>query len=180
MPRFDQILKIPALQEAIDKEQVEKEINPFLDAMSQMESSGGQNLNHKRMVAGIHAGDTAQGQYGLMPNTVKELTYTKGDQRDPMIEQLRGLPIEDIMAEVKVNPELEKVYAEALARKLLTNAMGDEEKAAIGWRWGHNLREDQLEKKAKRKKAYINRFSKLFNTQPVEVAEDNINSLPET
>ncbi len=41
--------------------------NPILDAISQVESSGGKNLNHKTMQHGIHAGMTAGGKYAMMP-----------------------------------------------------------------------------------------------------------------
>ena len=39
---------------------------------SMIESSGGKNLKHKKMTGGIHEGDSAQGQYGIMPNTAEE------------------------------------------------------------------------------------------------------------
>ena len=39
---------------------------------SMIESSGGKNLKHKKMTSGIHEGDSAQGQYGIMPNTAEE------------------------------------------------------------------------------------------------------------
>jgi hypothetical protein len=183
VPRFTQIFpRLPELQEAIDKKQVEEQIAPFLAKMSEMESSGGKNVDHKRMVAGIHAGDVAQGQWGLMPNTIKELTYTKGDERDPKIEQLRGMPLDVITEEAKQNPELERKYAEALARKILTNSMGDEELAAVGWRYGHNLNEGKLQNIAKKKRGYLNRFKKLFELEPKKeiIAEDQSITLPES
>lgn len=42
---------------------------PILGAIADVESSGGNNLNHKTMESGMHKGHTAGGMFGMMPHS---------------------------------------------------------------------------------------------------------------
>lgn len=96
----------------------------FLQLMSLLETSGGKDMNHQTMTKGIHAGDTAKGQYGLMPNTIKEFKHRA---------KLLGEPI----------PKNESQIANALSDHL-ENKTDDPEKRAYMWQYGHNLDPDQI------------------------------------
>jgi hypothetical protein len=117
------------------------EIDQFLSLISQLESSGGKNLAHKTIESGIHAGDTAIGQYGLMPNTIEEMARRSG--RGP--------------ASV---PQNEEEIARQLAAQVLSRQPSDE-MAAFSWNQGHNLSPNQIEERNYQEHPYVQRFQKL-------------------
>jgi hypothetical protein len=107
----------------------------FLKAISQIESSGGQNTNHPVSNAPIQMGQHAIGQYGLMPNTVDEMMKRSGTRGPASI--MPGSPAEDQMAN-------------QLADRVL-NRFQDPNMAAYAWHSGHNLTPDQI-----RERNYLN------------------------
>lgn len=100
----------------------------FLKLMSQLESSGGKNLNHKPSVHGTNPGDTAIGQYGIMPQTAYEVVHPTGGkvQTDPNMWQYNDLDKNQLAAEVAKNPDLEKAIAGQYADKVLNRAQSPE------------------------------------------------------
>lgn len=88
----------------------------FLKMIKHIESTGGANTDHKTMEEGIHKGHSAQGPYGLMPNTKAEL-----ERRHPSHEFID-----------------DKDYASKYADIVLKRAEGDETLAAGLWNAGHN------------------------------------------
>lgn len=125
----------------------------FLDAISQIESSGGQNLNHPIMQSGIQAGDQAMGKYGLMPNTIKELAH-----RNPA-----SLPLEsDLKAQLQAQPQIEQAAANQLADRLL-NRMPNADMAAYAWNQGHNLTPEQVMQRNYEQSPYVLKFHKIRN-----------------
>lgn len=124
----------PLQQDTISMEN--KFIADFLKRISMNESSGGQNTDHKQIKHGIHKGDKASGQYGVMRNTADEMARRN---------ELNYTPNPD---------ETAVLLAEHLAKK--TNA--DEEAMAAGWTYGHN---SSLEKLDKLKKSdYVKNYLK--------------------
>ena len=111
----------------------------FLKLMSQLESSGGKNLNHKPSVHGANPGDTAIGQYGLMPQTAYEVVHPTGGkiQTDPNMWQYNDLDKNQLAAEVAKNPDLEKAIAGQYADKVLNRAQSPEA-ASEAWLAGPN------------------------------------------
>lgn len=105
----------------IDKSDVAR----FLHYIKEIESSGGQNTNHPVIESGIHAGDQAQGDYGMMPNTMDELK-----RRYPALAK-------------QTDPDL---LAPKLAEQVLNKADKDETLAAALWNQGHNTSEDKFDK----------------------------------
>jgi len=139
---------------------MENEINKFLEKISQIESSGGKNTNHKTMESGIHSGDSAFGNYGLMPNTVKEMAKRErmsgGKELSPLLE----MDGEQIKQYLRDKPEAEQIIARGLARKLLTR-FGSPEEAAYAWNQGHNLSPEKLAKRNFQDHDYVKKFQKL-------------------
>lgn len=107
-----------------------KQVSEFLKKMSEIESSGGRNINHKQMVSGIHKGTAAVGDYGIMPNTALEIGKRHG------MEELQGLSPEQAQDLLSKDPELAERIAETMASKLLNKT--DEETANYMWQYGHN------------------------------------------
>ena len=113
----------------------------FLQAMSMLESSGGKNLNHKTIKRGIHAGDAATGQYGLMPNTIDEMKHRA---------ELAGEEI----------PETEEEVANKLYEHIAAKT-DDPVKQAHMWQHGHNINPDKLTDDVLAKSERANRFRGL-------------------
>lgn len=136
----------------------------FLQLMSLMESSGGKNVNHKTVEGGIQAGDTAMGQYGLMPNTIKEMAQRRNIQNtgDHFDKQIQNVDNEIVPSVLVAHPELESRYAEELAAKALEKSGGNQVDAAYRWRWGHNLPNDRVEEIKAQNPDYFERMKKLM------------------
>jgi hypothetical protein len=136
----------------------------FLKLISLIESSGGKNVDHKQMKTGLHKGDSAMGQYGLMPNTLKEITNRRRLQH-------RLGPDDGIMSQVdpknwkqviETQPLIEQNYAADLAERVIKKAGGDLEKAAYMWNQGHNLDPSKITEEQLAGSGYVKKF-KDFN-----------------
>lgn len=130
-------------QSIIDKHQSKNSnIDSFLNTISMNESSGGKNLNHKQIKEGLHAGDSAVGQYGLMPNTIKEMAIRMG--KDNPMYQYANMKNSAVTDSMKKNPEHENEIAKFMANHLHDKFGGDENKMAYAWNMGHNLTDDHF------------------------------------
>lgn len=143
----------------LEKEKLD-EMNPdrfnrdqFLDAISQIESSGGKNLRHPTMDSGLHQGQHALGQYGLMPNTVKDTAKRMG-AASPI------LPDTDI--EQAMNPQVERQIASELAKRVLTK-YPNEDMAAYSWNQGTSLSPKEIEARDYENSPYVQKFKKIRN-----------------
>lgn len=104
------------------------QVRNFLRKISILESSGGENTNHPEMKEGMHAGTSAVGQYGLMPLTAQDLDRQYG------VNELQGLPKEEVQQQLTEDPELQQRLASTLASQLLNK--NPEETAAYKWEAG--------------------------------------------
>lgn len=129
----------------------------FLKIIAQIESSGGKNLNHPVIESGLQAGQQAMGNYGLLPNTVQELTNRARLQKQvtPEMEEASRNP-----ASLRENPALQQVYAEQLANHVLDKTQ-DPEMAAFAWNAGHNLKPDEIKKRDYLNNSYVKKFQKI-------------------
>lgn len=109
----------------------------FRDATAQIESSGGKNFKHKKMGEdSIHAGDSAIGTYGIMPNTIKEFS-NRYPNWEPY-QQVKDLSSSEMKASIEADPELEQDMVEPMADFVLEK-YGSPRKANYAWEQGHNL-----------------------------------------
>lgn len=120
----------------------------FLQLMSMLESSGGKNTNHKRIKHGIHAGDKAIGEFGLMPNTIEEF------QRRA---KLKKMPI----------PQGEQEVADMLESHLSAKTQ-DPDKKAYMWQYGHNLDPNKIDEQMLEKNERVRRFRELQRTLGIQ------------
>lgn len=134
-------------------------IRSFLNNISQIESSGGKNFNHKPVQTGIQAGTTAIGRYGLMPNTVNEVLnrLRMNGQITPELNQLRNLDPVTLKSTLEKNPNLEDQIAQSLAGKVL-DTQQDEDKAAYSWHKGHNLTPEQVDSRDYQDNDYVKKY----------------------
>jgi hypothetical protein len=149
---------------------------PFLDAISQIESSGGKNMDHPMLQHGLQQGTSAMGKYALMPNTVKEI-INRRRQAGTMTTDLSDLDQmspQDMKTKIEGDPELEDELAKSLAVRVLQRQLGDEDKAAYSWTMGHNLSphdipDDKLNDMSSKGGQYVDKFRRIkdqMNQQP--------------
>lgn len=115
----------------------------FLSDMAAIESSSGNNTNHKMMDTGMHTGQKAVGSFGLMPKTVKDMAK-RMDKTGEIPGVLRALvnsdlPEQEVADIVAADPELEMSVAEKLYNHIATN-LKDPEHQNLAWEYGHNLK----------------------------------------
>lgn len=151
----------------------------FLNTISQLESSGGQNTQHEPMTSGIQAGTTAIGQYGLMPNTVKELVNRRRVRgtSTPELQDLADMDPQRMKVYIEGNPGLEQQLADELATKVITRQEGDPERAAYSWKQGDNLKPDEITDDQLNASPYVQKFRRLNDmmNKPQEDQQDDEN-----
>lgn len=137
----------------------QKHIQSFLNNISQVESSGGTNFNHPIVNSGIHAGQSAIGRYGLMPNTVNEVLnrMRMNGTLTPELHQLQQLDPVTLKTTLEKNPNLEDQIAGTLANKVLTR-QPDDETAAYSWHSGHNLKPEDIEQRNYQNDDYVKKY----------------------
>lgn len=141
------------------KKDRQAKIDNFLKTISMNESSGGKNLNHKKMTRGIHAGDSAIGEYAFMPNTVKNIANTL-DEKHPL-KNYSKMSNQKIQQQLAKNPKHQKELATHLANRLHDRFGGDEHKMAYSWNQGHNLQPSHFKNEHK---DYLNHdYVKKYN-----------------
>lgn len=114
-------------------------LRKFLEKISHLESSGGQNVDHKEMNDGIHKGTSAVGSYGIMPKTAQDIDRQSGNT------ELKDMSPEAIQAKLEAEPDLAKRLAETMASKLLRK--NDEETASYKWLHGQYSKPSEEELK---------------------------------
>jgi len=113
----------------------------LLDKIAMLESSGGKDMAHDEIQSpnSIHSGDSAYGTFGLMPNTIEQITKVSPRMgiASPELRSIKGLPADQQLEEVKKNPDLEQESALNLLR-MIKRQKPTEEQAAYMWQYGHN------------------------------------------
>ncbi|MCB0508502.1 MAG: hypothetical protein KDD21_09395 [Bacteroidetes bacterium] len=152
----------------------------FLKIISMIESSGGQNTNHREIQSGIHEGHRAAGQYGLMPNTMQEIA-NRMNQDGSLSDELRqvtSLPPDQMKAAIESNPMYERQLAEYLANQVLNRQHGDEEKAAYSWFQGHNLSPQEIQQRNYKEHDYVKKFNEYRDPENFQKLSELMNRKP--
>lgn len=140
----------------------ENDVQRFLTNISEVESRGGQDTNHPEIQNGIHAGTSAIGRYGLMPNTVKEVINRMKlrGTLTPEMAELQQLDPVKLKETLEANPQIEDQIAGTLAERVLQR-QGDEDKAAFSWNQGHNLKPQQIDAMDYKNSDYVKKYNSL-------------------
>lgn len=136
----------------------------FLSDMSQLESSGGRNTDHRLMTGGMHAGERAVGQYGLMPKTIDEMAgrlEKEGELPGDIADMRETLPPQEFAELISKDPDAEQLMADRLYDHVNKRFAGDEEKMSYGWEMGHNTNPRQLSSAAVEAHPRTEKFRKL-------------------
>lgn len=155
----------------------ERDYSKFLSAISNVESSGGKNLNHPLITYGMHKGDRAIGEYGIMPNTAQEMAnrlVREGNDSDELRE-ITNLPAEEIRDRLESNKNLYNTIAKRMAKHVFRDT--DEPLiAAYRWHQGHNkpaktITEENLANLNESKSNYLDKFLQKYEGQLKNIAE---------
>lgn len=138
----------------------------FLDIIRQIESSGGRDLKHETLQSGVHKGDAAMGEYGIMPKTAQEFIRRRElkDQFGPdeaLMQQMNPEQLKEFLAD---QDRVEQNLADDIATRVLKRSKGDEEKAAYMWNQGHNKLASSIDEDDLDKADYIKKFRNLKNS----------------
>lgn len=141
------------------------DVKAFMKLIKAMESSGGTNTRHVAVDKGIHEGDTAIGNYGIMPNTAKEIAVRReregeGTPSDDVIKNLQNPQVEQLLKE---NPSLAKQYAEFMAKRVLDKTKGDPIAGMTAWHYGHNMSPSQLKDTMDRNPSYVDKVNQRID-----------------
>lgn len=155
----------------------DSQLEEFLRKISQIESSGGKNKKHRRMTSGIHEGDAAMGEFGIMPKTSDEFIgrrKRRGEYGpdDALMQQMSPEERQQFLAD---NPRVETNLARDIAEHVLSRSGGDEEKAAYMWNMGHNKKASSIDDEMLAESPYVKKFRKLrqlLDNKKTMVAEE--------
>lgn len=125
-----------------------QQLQDFLKKISMLESSGGKNIAHQEVESGPQAGETAIGNYGLMPNTMKELAV-----RYPS-PVTNGLSKDELELSALVDPKFANTMAGSMADYLKNKRGLSDEEAAAAWEAGHNKNPEDLDLNSPRAKKF--------------------------
>jgi hypothetical protein len=145
----------------------------YLKHIARLESSDGKDTDHRVMQSGLHAGDAAIGKYGIMPKTAKDISAMFSNKHsdlrkklgenyyDPEVESLQKMKDEDIKKKLTEDPEFERRLARYFATRL--NSMeGDETDKVYRWKYGQNLKKEDINPTKRDSNEYIVRYKKLL------------------
>jgi len=104
----------------------------MLNAIKQVESSGGKNTQHEAIPGKMHHGEHAQGEFGLTPVIIRETI-----KMDPNLKRIHAkaanLHGQDMEHYLQDNPGLEQGIAERHLRRLEHHFGQDPAKIAYAW-----------------------------------------------
>lgn len=145
-------------------------IQQFLSAISQIESSGGKNLNHETISGGMHKGTRAIGKYGLMPLTVKDIINRQRMDHSitPEIAALRNMDRDALQEQFIQQPELEENLANYLANYVLDRQQGNESAAAYSWFMGHNTKPEKITSQKLLNSDYVGKYNKFKSDAAID------------
>lgn len=148
------------------------DVKNFLKLIKAMESSGGKDTGHATIEQGMHKGDAAVGEYGLMPNTVKEMAKKK--QVGPSDDVITKLPNSEVSQVLKENPQLAEQYAKMLATKLMNKTQNDPVLGMTGWLHGHNMPLKSIEEKAQQNPEYVDKVNQRIDENRLQSSNPSV------
>ena len=137
----------------------------FLELIRQIESSGGKDVNHRTMASGLHKGQAAMGEYGIMPKTAQEFVNRRKMRGqfgpdEALMAQMSPSELKDFLAN---QDRVEQNLAGDIADRVLRRSKGDEDKAAYMWNMGHNKKAASIDDENLAESDYVRKFRKLKN-----------------
>lgn len=157
------------------------DLKSFKKLVSALESSDNPNVRHPAAVKGVSKGDTAIGQYGLMPNTIKEMANrAKLSKQDVPSDQMILETSNDQVGEMlQNNPELMNLYVDRLTKHVMEKSNNNPESAYFRWLYGHNLPDQRVEKLKKSDTKTMQRIKNVIEQKHLMSEQPDIIEIPE-
>jgi hypothetical protein len=124
----------------------------FLQAIMELESSSGMNINHKE--------PSCIGRWGLMSPTIKDMVRLF-DIHNPDTQGFVNLETAQLKQIFKKHPELELHIARILARHVIARQKGDLDRAAYAWKNGQNTPHNSITDDMLNNETYVQKFKDL-------------------
>jgi hypothetical protein len=167
--------------------EIKPKLNPDLESIKMIESTGGKNLTHKPITEGLNAGTSAYGKFGLMPLQIVETA--KNDpaisNKHPELLKMHYLHDQDKIKDyVKHHNGLEDELANSHWNRLDKKFEGDKNKMAYAWIKGitGTMKADDNEVKNHDYVKKFNQYQKLrglqthFNKNENDIKRNEIKS----
>ncbi len=148
----------------------------FLWNIKQLETSGGQNLNHSPIKSGKFKGQRAIGKWGLLQPTIKELTNRmrlRGDDTT-QYDHLANMSRDQLAQHFQENPQIELNLARELATHVLKRQGGNENRAAYAWLHGHNLHPADIGKDKTDASSYVSKYNAVSQLNPFKPKKTSV------
>lgn len=151
----------------------ENEQDDFLNAIQGVESNFGQNTNHQPLKNGLQAGTAAIGNYGLMPNTIKDVVGKIGNPGTRLgkyltnqadysdIKNAVDVPDDELKNTVESNPVLQNQLARLLAKDVALKNNNDPQRMSYSWNMGSNVNPNKVPDIQVRNNEYVQKFNKI-------------------
>lgn len=121
----------PAGMDNVSHKQSHYDKNHMLNAIAQVESSGGKFANH-RALGGMHNGEHAYGKYGLTPIVIRETVRLHPELKNKH-QKVVGLSGQDLHHYMQDNPGLEETIAQKHLARLEHHFGKNPEKIGYAW-----------------------------------------------
>lgn len=117
------------------------DIKQFKKLIGTLESNNDPTVRHPAATKGVNAGDTAIGEHGLMPNTIKEFANRAKlkNQNNISDDIIAESPNDQVTEMLQNNPELMKLYVDRIGKHVMGNSDNKQDDAYFRWVYGHNL-----------------------------------------
>jgi hypothetical protein len=149
-----------SIMDDVDTSKLPTDRDEFKRRISGVESNFGQNLNHPTIQSGIHAGDSAIGEYAMMPNTIQEFANRMGNS------EIANIPKEQYPEYFKQHPDEYNKIANYSLDQVFDKFNHDPEMAAYAWNQGHNLSPEKITPKRLNKSPYVQKFRSIKTRLP--------------
>lgn len=156
-------------------------IEQFKKLVSALESSDNPEVRHPAATKGVSKGDTAIGQHGLMPNTVKELANRArlSNEQYPSDETILNADNSQIGEMLQNNPELMKLYVDRLSKHVMEKSNDNPENAYMRWLYGHNLPDERIQQVKKKDPETLQRIRDVIEQKHMMSQQPDAIQIPE-
>lgn len=136
------------------------DLKAFRQVINAVESDNNPDAVHKTLKRGMHKGMAAQGEAGMMPNTLQLMAKRKvrdgvASELDKLIADTDPKAIPEIL---QSNPHKYDQYSNDMAADVLNKSEGMPVEAYLRYKHGQNLEDDSVAKLIKRKPKLVQRI----------------------
>lgn len=155
------------------------DIKQFKKLVGTLESGNNPDVRHPSAITGVSKGDSAIGEHGLMPNTVKEFANRAKLQNQDTISDdiILANPNSQVSEMLQNNPDLMKLYVDRMSQHVMDKSANKPDDAYFRWLYGHNLPNQRISDLKRNDPKTLQRIQEALKQQPIE--QSDIIDIPE-